>query len=135
MIPGLFYLNLKGEIVKTRNIKNIKNNDWEDIAMDDEYLYVADMGNNYDTRKNLSIIKIPKNQNSDSFEVINFSYPEQKSFNYKKGDWMFEDFQLVNIASHRMKKIELQEALMYVYQMVMLKLWMALVFKLWKVKH
>jgi|ETNmetMinimDraft_33_1059910.scaffolds.fasta_scaffold06559_3 hypothetical protein len=42
-----------------------------------------------------------------------------KSFNYKKGDWMFEDFQLVNIASHRMKKIELEEALMYIYQMAL----------------
>ena len=42
-----------------------------------------------------------------------------KSFTYKKGDWMFEDFQLVNIASHRMKKSELEEALMYTYQMAM----------------
>jgi hypothetical protein len=94
--PVLFYLNLKGEIIKTRNIQNIKNNDWEDIAMDDEYLYVADMGNNYDTRKNLSIIKIPKNQNLDSFEVINFSYPEQKSFNYRKLS-MFDAEGLISI--------------------------------------
>ena len=94
--PVLFYLNLKGEIIKTRNIQNIKNNDWEDIAMDDEYLYVADMGNNYDTRKNLSIIKIPKNQNLDSFELINFSYPEQKSFNYRKLS-MFDAEGLISI--------------------------------------
>ena len=52
--------------------------------MDDEYLYIADIGNNYDTRKNLSIIKIHKNKNPDSFELINFNYPEQKSFNYRK---------------------------------------------------
>jgi|TARA_B100001964_G_scaffold238511_1_gene304136 hypothetical protein len=55
--------------------------------------------------------------NSDRGGFHNKTYI--KSFNYKKGDWMFEDFQLVNIASHRMKKIELQEALMYVYQMGM----------------
>ncbi len=41
----------------------------------------------------------------------------EKSFKYNTGDWKFEDFQLVNCASHRMKKTELAEALMYMYQM------------------
>ena len=82
--PVLFYLNIKGKVIRARNIKNAKNNDWEDITMDDEYLYIGDIGNNYDTRKNLSIIKIHKNKNPDSFELINFNYPEQKSFNYRK---------------------------------------------------
>ena len=109
--PVLFYLNLKGEIIKTRIIENTKNNDWEDIAMDDDYLYVADMGNNYDTRDNLSIIKIPKNQNSDSFELINFSYPEQKLFNYRKlsifdaeGLISIDDYLLI-FTKNRLKKI------------------------------
>jgi len=94
--PVLFYLNLKGEIIKTRIIVDINNNDWEDIAMDDKYLYVADIGNNYDTRDNLSIIKIPKNQNLDSFELINFNYPEQKSFKYRKLS-MFDAEGLISI--------------------------------------
>ena len=41
-----------------------------------------------------------------------------KSFNYKKdNNWMFEDFNLVNCASHRMNKQELNQGLMYMYHM------------------
>ena len=94
--PILYYLTTDGKIVNTRKIEDVKNNDWEDITMDDEYLYIADMGNNYDTRKNLSIIKIPKSQNLDSFELINFSYPEQKSFKYRKLS-MFDAEGLISI--------------------------------------
>ena len=32
---------------------------WEDITKDEDYLYVANMGNNLDNRKNLSIFKVP----------------------------------------------------------------------------
>ena len=57
--PKLYYLDKKGKIVFERTLEGVKNNDWEDITKDDEFLYVANMGNNYDTRKNLSIIKTP----------------------------------------------------------------------------
>ena len=39
------------------------------------------------------------------------------SFNYKDGDWKFEDFNLVNCFSHRMNKKELELAGMYMYHM------------------
>ena len=43
------------------------------------------MGNNYDTRKNLCVIKIPKDKNSViNPEIIKFNYPEQNDFRYKK---------------------------------------------------
>ena len=84
--PVLYYLNKKGEIVETRKIKGVKNNDWEDVTKDDEFIYVANMGNNFDTRKNLSIIKIPiKKSLNEKVELINFLYPEQtqeKSLHY-----------------------------------------------------
>ena len=38
-------------------------------------------------------------------------------FNYKHGDMFFDPFMLVNVASHRMKKTELDESLMYLYSM------------------
>ena len=79
--PALYYLDEKGKIVETRKIAGVKNTDWEDITKDEEFLYVANMGNNYDTRKNLSIVKIPIQKSSnENVEVINFSYPEQKKF-------------------------------------------------------
>lgn len=83
--PKLYYLNKKGKIVSERKITGVKNNDWEDITQDDQFIYVADMGNNYDTRKNLSVIKIPRDKNSVvDPEIIKFNYPEQNDFRYKK---------------------------------------------------
>jgi hypothetical protein len=56
------------------------------------------------------------------FEVYFFtserSYDEKKKcFDYKDGDWMFEDFNLVNCFSHRMTKKEFELAGMYMYHM------------------
>ena len=83
--PKLYYLNKKGKIISERKITGVKNNDWEDITQDDKFIYVADMGNNYDTRKNLCVIKIPKDKNSViNPEIIKFNYPEQNDFRYKK---------------------------------------------------
>ena len=41
----------------------------------------------------------------------------KESFNHKVGDFALENYNLVNIASHRMKKTELDEGLMYLYHM------------------
>ena len=82
--PNLYYLNEDGEIVKTRVFNNIKNNDWEDLTADNEFIYIADIGNNFDTRNNLLIIKVPVNFKNDSVELINFYYPEQNDFSFKQ---------------------------------------------------
>jgi len=42
---------------------------------------------------------------------------DEASFNYKDGDWMFEDYNLVNCFSHRMTKKEFELASMYMYHM------------------
>ncbi|MFL2625693.1 MAG: hypothetical protein ACJ0PS_00740 [Flavobacteriaceae bacterium] len=82
--PALYYLNKKGKIIQKRLLEGHTNIDWEDITKDEAYFYVADMGNNYDTRKDLKIIKVPINPNSvEDIEIISFYYPEQKNFNYK----------------------------------------------------
>jgi hypothetical protein len=80
----LFYLNDLGEIIFKRKFKSLKNYDWEDLASDNDYLYIADIGNNYDTRKNLRIIKVPNNPKEDSNEIISFYYPEQEKFSFRK---------------------------------------------------
>lgn len=82
---ALYYLNKKGEIISTRKVNDFKNTDWEDITKDDEFIYIADIGNNYDTRKNLSILKIPIDENStDVIEEIKFNYPEQVDFKFNR---------------------------------------------------
>jgi hypothetical protein len=48
----------------------------------------------------------------DKGDKINITSP---SWNYKHGDGLFGDFNLINIASHKMKKTELDESLTYLY--------------------
>jgi len=111
--PILFYLDKNGNIVKERKIECCKNNDWESLAVDDEFIYIADFGNNYDTRKNLSIIKIPIQKSSNEIvEVINFSYPEQKKFNtiYRSSQYDAEALISINdnliiFTKNKLKKI------------------------------
>ena len=110
--PILFYLDKNGNIVKERKIECCKNNDWESLAVDDEFIYIADFGNNYDTRKNLSIIKIPIAENINESEIINFSYPEQKKFTtiYRSSQYDAEalisiDKNLIIFTKNKLKKI------------------------------
>ncbi len=113
--PILFYLDKNGNIVKERKIECCKNNDWESLAVDDEFIYIADFGNNYDTRKNLSIIKIPIAENINESEIINFSYPEQKKFKriYRRSEYdaealiSFEDKLLIFTKNKRKKITEI----------------------------
>jgi hypothetical protein len=42
---------------------------------------------------------------------------KSKSWNLKHGDGKFDDFNLINVASHKMKKTDLDESLMYLHHM------------------
>lgn len=76
---------LKGRVGQTIEISNAKNVDWEDIAQDNDYIYIGDMGNNVGNRTNLCIYKIPKSaipEHDDAAvmaEIIHFSYADQMS--------------------------------------------------------
>ena len=76
-----------GRILKTLTITNARNKDWEDIAYDDNYVYIGDFGNNRGNRKDLKIYKIPRaslrTQKNVRAEIISFKYSDQKSFNFK----------------------------------------------------
>lgn len=84
--PIIFVFNQKGEITHKCFIKNAINYDWEAIAYDGkEYLYIGDIGNNTNTRKNLTIYKVKMNAVLKKDTINNpskilFSYPEQKVF-------------------------------------------------------
>ncbi|MDB4297757.1 hypothetical protein N9901_03300 [Flavobacteriaceae bacterium] len=73
-----------GEITRTVKITNAKNNDWEDLAQDDDFIYIADTGNNKGNRTDLVIYKISKKQfyttNEVKAEEIHFSYEDQYIF-------------------------------------------------------
>ena len=114
--PVLFYINESGNILDERKLNCCKNNDWESLAADSDYVYIADFGNNYDTRKNLSIIKIPIDKSSNETpEIINFLYPEQKKFKriYRRSEYdaealiSFGDILLIFTKNKRKKITEI----------------------------
>ena len=83
--PSLYVFNENGDLIKTMDLNKdsnfeIENNDWEDIASDDEYLFVADTGNNFGNRDNLNIIRISKKDNYSVDGIIEVSYADQKTF-------------------------------------------------------
>jgi hypothetical protein len=80
----LFLLNQKGKITKKIVVSNATNIDWEDLASDNEFLYIADIGNNLNKRKDLRIyrIKIDEILNSESVNAdqMLISYSDQNAF-------------------------------------------------------
>ncbi len=109
---NLYYLNQDGELVFRRIFNELKNNDWEDLTADQEFIYIADTGNNFDTRENLRIIKIPINPKNNSYEIINFYYPEQikfitleKSSQYDAEGLVSIDNYLLIFTKNKLKKI------------------------------
>ncbi|AGC76050.1 hypothetical protein LX97_00724 [Nonlabens dokdonensis] len=86
-LPTLYFLNQKGQLHYSKTYKNMKAVDWEDITKDDTHIYIADLGNNYGNRKDLTIYKIAINDLNDEnalVEKLQISYPDQTSF--KKGN-------------------------------------------------
>tara|TARA_B100000941_G_scaffold280073_1_gene246152 strand:- start:11129 stop:11962 length:834 start_codon:yes stop_codon:yes gene_type:complete len=82
--PSLYFFNLSGEIINSikiekENFLEIYNNDWEDITADEDYLYIADTGNNFGTRDNLNIIKVKISDFSIN-DKIDIFYSDQESF-------------------------------------------------------
>lgn len=81
----IYEVNLQGERLRQFEVKNAKNEDWEDLTKDYAgNLYIGDFGNNQNERKDLVIYKIPSPlvEKGDKIEAeeIRFSYPEQKKF-------------------------------------------------------
>jgi len=83
--PILYVLNLDGSIRNRCTISSVTNVDFEDITTDGKgNLYVGDIGNNNNTRKDLVVYKVKtkdvlKNE-SVTAKAIHFSYSDQNKF-------------------------------------------------------
>lgn len=91
----LFEVDFEGHLIKKFKVTNAKNKDWEDLAKDDKgNVYIADIGNNGNTRKQLVIYKVsdPTKEKGDKIAAkkIYFSYPEQKKFPPKSKDFKYD---------------------------------------------
>jgi hypothetical protein len=83
--PRLYFINLKGVILHSTLIENVVNTDWEDLTLDTKgNLYIADVGNNLNLRRDLKILKVNLAESirkeSVSAEIIDFQYEDQKAF-------------------------------------------------------
>lgn len=81
----IYFLNLIGEKFHTVKIENATNKDWEDITVDAKgHIFIADIGNNNNNRKDLCIYKINTSnileKESVKADKILFNYPDQKEF-------------------------------------------------------
>lgn len=93
--PKIYQFNRRGEIIHTAYLTNAKNIDWEAMAFDGkEYLFIGDIGNNSNKRKDLCIYKVPitKILEEDTVfaEKIEFSYPEQINFPPEKSSLYYD---------------------------------------------
>ncbi len=83
--PALYEIDTSNGI-QTRKviIQNASNIDWEDIAMDQHYIYIGDFGNNQGSRTNLRIYKVAKQDylTMDTIlaDTILFDYNDQVDF-------------------------------------------------------
>ena len=73
-----------GDIIRTVEVVNAENVDWEDITHDDNYIYIGDIGNNDGSRTDLKIYRVARSDlavnDEVSAEEITFYYSDQTSF-------------------------------------------------------
>ncbi|WP_304197394.1 T9SS C-terminal target domain-containing protein [Flavobacterium alvei] len=85
---SIYGLDSNGKIQKKIKLEKVKNNDWEEISQDENYIYIGDFGNNYQgNRRNLHILRIEKNSflsNKPQIDSISFSYSNQTDFSVQK---------------------------------------------------
>lgn len=117
-IPENLGNDFHGEEVDSRKerwpgvfIENAVNQDWEDVTSDGLNLYIADMGNNRNARRNLGIYVVPwdslgDTQSATAVRFIPVHYPEQTGFpplerHFDSESLFFADGSLYAITKHR----------------------------------
>ena len=82
---ALYSLSSEGIMEEKIILPKHKNHDWEDLATDGIHIYVADVGNNFGTRRNLRFLKVLLEDNQlQSIEKIEVNYPSQTDFSLNR---------------------------------------------------
>lgn len=88
--PYIFQLDMHTGRTKERyRIDNIRNTDWEELALHNGYLYIGDFGNNMGKRRDLAIhmISIDSLDYADPpVSTTGIAYSQQKSFKRSRHD-------------------------------------------------
>ena len=95
--PELIAYNKKGKLKRTIHINNASNKDWEDLAEDENYIYIGDFGNNRGSRKDLRVLRVLKSDMKNrevAVDSITFTWADQKNFSNrnKKNNFDCEAF-------------------------------------------
>ena len=93
--PLLVVFSKKGKLVHKVRVLNAKNVDWEALTLDDKgNLYIADIGDNKNTRKTLQVYVVSVEKvlaGSDvTARVIEYTYPDKTSFPPEKNQLYFD---------------------------------------------
>lgn len=81
---ALYAISTKGKLLEKR-ATNKTNIDWEDMTIVNGNMIVADMGNNFGTRKNLYLLDVDLNNGgATTLDSIPFHYPEQDNFGFQQ---------------------------------------------------
>ena len=76
----LYLINHEGSVVKKIFLAGISNRDWEDIALFNGNIYIAETGDNAQAYNNYKFYKFPEPSASadtvTNIETINFTYPD-----------------------------------------------------------
>jgi len=88
--PALYKVDpASGRVLLKTVIRHAVNVDWEDIALDDNYIYVADVGNNFHARDTLEIYRIPRkylctgDPQVDFQDMITLSFEEEIKIDHR----------------------------------------------------
>lgn len=86
----IYGLNQQGALVKKISINNGQNFDYEELAQDEKYLYVADIGDNFFQRKQLLIYRLSwedidraEHQGAVTAKLITVQLNDTSKFNHK----------------------------------------------------
>jgi hypothetical protein len=82
--PQLYVIDkTSADNLRVVSIENANHIDWEDVAVDDTYLYIGDFGNNLGDRQDLRIYRVLLSDlggASANAEVIEFTFEDQTDF-------------------------------------------------------
>ena len=75
---------ITGSVLRTIVVANAVNTDWEDLAADDNYVYIGDIGNNAGDRTDLKVLRVSRASllanDTISADSILYDYSDQTDF-------------------------------------------------------
>ena len=96
----IFQLDRFFKIQKELELSSVKNHDWEDLTIDKDYLYVADIGNNHNKRKKMLLARIRISDilqnNTSAIETMHIYYKNQNAFPPKEEEMNFDAETLIS---------------------------------------